>query len=135
MENLFLLPVRVYYEDTDAGGVVYHARYLHFFERARTEYLRTIHFSQQILLEQKRLAFVVKSMTIEYNTPAKLDDYLTVETEISALRGATLIFNQRLVRNALILSEATVKVACVDLDKMKPTAIPHEIKAAFSTIS
>lgn len=135
MENLFLLPVRVYYEDTDAGGVVYHARYLHFFERARTEYLRTIHFSQQILLEQKRLAFVVKSMTIEYNTPAKLDDYLTVETEISALRGATLIFNQRLVRNALILSEATVKVACVDLEKMKPVAIPDEIKAAFSTVS
>lgn len=135
MENLFLFPVRVYYEDTDAGGVVYHARYLHFFERARTEYLRTIHFSQQTLLEQKRLAFVVRSMAIEYNIPAKLDDYLTVETKIGALKGATLIFNQRLIRNELILSEATVKVACVDLEKMKPVAIPDEIKAAFSTVS
>ena len=85
MENLFLFPVRVYYEDTDAGGVVYHARYLHFFERARTEYLRTIHFSQQTLLEQKRIAFVVRSMAIEYNIPAKLDDYLTVEMKPVAI--------------------------------------------------
>ena len=127
----FTFPVRVYYEDTDAGGVVYHARYLNFFERARTEYLRTLNFSQQSLLQEQQLAFVVKTMSIDYCIPAKLDDYLIVETEIKAVKGATILFEQRLVREAVVLSKATVKVACVDLGKMKPVAIPEELKAAF----
>ena len=118
----FTFPVRVYYEDTDAGGVVYHARYLHFFERARTEYLRTLNFSQQSLLQEQQLAFVVKTMFI---------DYCIVETEITAVKGATILFEQRLVRETVVLSKATVKVACVDLGKMKPVAIPEELKAAF----
>lgn len=71
--NCFSFPVRVYYEDTDAGGVVYHARYLHFFERARTEYLRILNFTQQTLLEEQQLAFVVKSLAIDYCVAAKLD--------------------------------------------------------------
>ena len=75
----FTFPVRVYYEDTDAGGVVYHARYLHFFERARTEYLRTLNFSQQSLLQEQQLAFVVKTMSIDYCIPAKLDDILLLK--------------------------------------------------------
>ena len=130
--RIFTFPVRVYYEDTDAGGVVYHARYLHFFERARTEYLRTKQFSQQTLLQEQQAAFVVKSMSIDYCVPAKLDDYLIVETEIVGVKGATLLFEQRLMRDTVILSKATVKVAYVDLGKMKPAAIPTEIKAAFS---
>ncbi|OOF69424.1 tol-pal system-associated acyl-CoA thioesterase [Rodentibacter caecimuris] len=124
------LPVRVYYEDTDAGGVVYHARYLHFFERARTEYLRTLNFSQQMLLERK-IAFVVKSMGIDYLYPAKLDDYLIVNTKVTAVKGASIFFEQTLNRDSLILSKATVKVACVDLEKMKAIAIPEEVQAAF----
>ncbi|OOF49127.1 tol-pal system-associated acyl-CoA thioesterase [Rodentibacter genomosp. 1] len=130
--RIFRFPVRVYYEDTDAGGVVYHARYLHFFERARTEYLRKQNFSQQILLQEQQAAFVVKSMAIDYCIPAKLDDYLIVETEVTAIKGATILFEQRLVRETIILSKATVKVAYVDLGKMKPVAIPTEIKSAFS---
>ena len=130
--RIFTFPVRVYYEDTDAGGVVYHARYLHFFERARTEYLRTKQFSQQTLLQEQQAAFVVKSMSIDYCVPAKLDDYLIVETEIADIKGATLLFEQRLMRDTVILSKATVKVAYVDLGKMKPAAIPTEIKTAFS---
>lgn len=131
-ENVFLFPVRVYYEDTDAGGVVYHARYLHFFERARTEYLRSLDFSQQTLLQTQKLAFVVKSLAIDYCVPAKLDDFLTVETEVTALKGATILFEQRLMRETVMLSKATVKVACVDLSKMKPVALPQEVKTAFS---
>ncbi|MCW9698717.1 MULTISPECIES: tol-pal system-associated acyl-CoA thioesterase [unclassified Avibacterium] len=127
----FSLPVRVYYEDTDAGGVVYHARYLHFFERARTDYLRALGFSQQTLLEEHNLAFVVKTMQIDYRLAAKLDDLLTVETEVSAIKGATILFLQQIKRNDVLICSAEVKVACVDLTKMKPAAIPQEIKAAF----
>jgi tol-pal system-associated acyl-coA thioesterase len=128
---IFQFPVRIYYEDTDAGGVVYHARYLHFFERARTEYLRTLDFSQQILLNERNVAFVVKTMTIDYRLPARLDDWLVVETKISEVRGAAILFTQQLKRDELILCTATVKVASVDLSKMKPVALPDEVKAAF----
>ncbi|MDH2927607.1 tol-pal system-associated acyl-CoA thioesterase [Lonepinella koalarum] len=130
--QLFQFPVRVYYEDTDAGGVVYHARYLHFYERARTEFLRSLHFSQQNLLAEQGIAFVVKSMSIDYHIPAKLDDSLIVETTVEQMKGATIFFSQCLKRENKILSVATVKVACVDLGKMKPVALPTEVKAAFS---
>lgn len=128
---IFQFPARIYYEDTDAGGVVYHARYLHFFERARTEYLRTLDFSQQMLLNERNVAFVVKTMTIDYRLPARLDDWLVVETKISEVRGAAILFTQQLKRDELILCTATVKVASVDLSKMKPVALPDEVKAAF----
>ncbi|MCW9716313.1 tol-pal system-associated acyl-CoA thioesterase [Avibacterium sp. 21-594] len=128
----FSLPIRVYYEDTDAGGVVYHAHYLHFFERARTDYLRELGFSQQALLDEHNLAFVVKTMQIDYRLAAKLDDLLTVETEISGIKGATILFSQQIKRNDVLICTAEVKVACVDLTKMKPVAIPQEIKAAFN---
>lgn len=123
-------PIRVYYEDTDAGGVVYHARYLHFFERARTEYLRQLGFSQQNLLADS-LAFVVKKMEIDYKIPARLDDLLRVQTKISELKGAKIVFYQQLWRDDNLLSEALVTVASVDLTKMKPIAIPANIKQAF----
>lgn len=123
-------PVRVYYEDTDAGGVVYHARYLHFFERARTEFLREKGFSQQQLLAQN-LAFVVKKMEIDYKIPARLDDFLIVESEISELKGAKIVFQQRLLKEDTCLSETTVVVASVDLSKMKAVAVPNEIRQAL----
>lgn len=129
--NIFTYPIRVYYEDTDAGGVVYHARYLHFFERARTEYLRQLGFSQQILLAEMQLAFVVKTMEIDYCYPARLDDLLLVETLVEEMKGATIQFVQTLKRNETILCKSAVKVACVDLGKMKPVAIPAGIKAEF----
>ncbi|MDO5055453.1 tol-pal system-associated acyl-CoA thioesterase [Pasteurella oralis] len=131
LENVFNFPIRVYYEDTDAGGVVYHARYLHFFERARTEYLRNLNFSQQTLLNERQLAFVVKTMNIDYCFPAKLDDLLIVETVMTGVKGASIFFTQKLKKNELILCEATVKVACVDLGKMKPVAIPVAVKTAL----
>ncbi|HDR1000441.1 TPA: tol-pal system-associated acyl-CoA thioesterase [Pasteurella multocida] len=129
--NVFNFPIRVYYEDTDAGGVVYHARYLHFFERARTEYLHCAGFSQHTLLNEQQLAFVVKTMNIDYRYPAKLDNLLIVETLVTELKGASIFFTQRLKKEEQILCEATVKVACVDLGKMKPIAIPAEMKAVL----
>ncbi|MFD0965600.1 tol-pal system-associated acyl-CoA thioesterase [Seminibacterium arietis] len=129
--NISQLAVRVYYEDTDAGGVVYHARYLHFFERARTEYLRQMNFSQQQLLNEHNIAFVVKTMHIDYKIAARLDDLLLVETEVTEVRGATILFEQKLKRNEQILSTAQVKIACVDMVKMKAMALPDMIKSAF----
>lgn len=126
-------PIRVYYEDTDAGGVVYHANYVCFFERARTEFLRQGGFSQQKLFEEN-LAFVVKSLEIDYKVPARLDDLLTVETVVSQVKKATIIFQQRLWRENICLSEATVTVASVDLTKMKPVAIPDDIRQTLQAV-
>ncbi|MWP84624.1 tol-pal system-associated acyl-CoA thioesterase [Glaesserella parasuis] len=126
-------PIRVYYEDTDAGGVVYHACYLHFFERARTEFLRQLGFSQQLLLSQS-MAFVVKKMEIDYKKPAYLDDFLTVKSIISELKGAKIVFKQTLWRDEECLCEVSVVVVSVDLAKMKAIAIPEDIKQAFNAI-
>lgn len=127
-------PIRVYYENTDAGGVVYHAQYLNFFERARTEALRTLGFSQHQLLE-KQLAFVVKKIEIDYRFPARLDDLLTVESKIIELKKASLVFEQCLYRESLCLSQAKVTVACVNLEKMKPIAIPDVIYQTLQGVS
>lgn len=126
-------PIRVYYENTDAGGVVYHAQYLNFFERARTEALRTLGFSQQALLAQQ-LAFVVKKIEIDYRFPARLDDLLSVETTIVALKKASMVFEQKLWRDDVCLTHATVTVACVDLVKMKPMAMPEPIFQALQRV-
>jgi acyl-CoA thioester hydrolase len=129
--TLFRWPVRVYYEDTDAGGVVYHASYVAFYERARTEMLRHHHFSQQVLLAE-RVAFVVRKMTLEYFAAARLDDMLEVQTEITAMRGTSLVFTQRIVNaENKVLNEAEVLIVCVDPLIMKPRALPKSIVAEF----
>ncbi|MFB9995555.1 tol-pal system-associated acyl-CoA thioesterase [Providencia rustigianii] len=128
---LFRWPVRVYYEDTDAGGVVYHARYLAFFERARTEMLRNKGINQQSLLAEN-LGFVVKNMTIDFIKGARLDDLLEVETEIVEIKRASLKFQQRLVDSqGNLFCGATALIACVDISKMKPKALPESIVAEF----
>ena len=125
-------PIRVYYEDTDAGGVVYHASYVCFFERARTEFLRNRGFSQQSLLSEN-IAFVVKKLEIDYKMPGRLDDLLSVETEIKEIKKATIIFEQKLLRDQVCISYAIVSVASVDLLKMKPIAIPKNIRVAMDS--
>ncbi|HHR6224480.1 tol-pal system-associated acyl-CoA thioesterase [Providencia alcalifaciens] len=128
---LFRWPVRVYYEDTDAGGVVYHARYLAFFERARTEMLRNKGINQQSLLAEN-LGFVVRNMAIDFVKGARLDDLLEVETEIVEIKRASLLFQQRLVDSqGNLLCGATALIACVDTSKMKPKALPKSIVAEF----
>ena len=132
--TLFRWPVRVYYEDTDAGGVVYHASYVAFYERARTEMLRHHHFSQQALMAE-RVAFVAVSythLTLQYYAPARLDDMLEIQTEITSMRGTSLVFTQRIVNaENTLLNEAEVLVVCVDPLKMKPRALPKSIVAEF----
>ncbi|WP_093317848.1 tol-pal system-associated acyl-CoA thioesterase [Thorsellia anophelis] len=126
-------PIRVYYEDTDAGGVVYHARYVAFFERARTELLREKGFSQIALLEQD-VAFAVRKMNLEFHRPAVLDDSLIVETVINKVNHASIQFHQSLYnsQNGLLLSEANVVVASVSKQNMKAIRLPGFIKVGFS---
>ena len=126
-------PILVYYEDTDAGGVVYHANYICFFERARTEFLRQGGFSQQALLAEN-FAFVVKTLTIDYKFPARLDDLLSVQTTVKAVKKATIIFEQNLFKADICLCSAEVTVASVDLIKMKPKAIPQAILDALQAV-
>lgn len=122
--TLFQWPVRVYYEDTDAGGVVYHASYLAFYERARTEMLRHYQISQQRLLTE-RIAFVVRRLTLDYFIPARLDDLLEVQTQIVASTGVALLFDQQIVNaDQQLLNKAQVKIACVDPQLMKPRKLP-----------
>ena len=126
--NVFKWPVTIYYEDTDVGGMVYHANYVKFFERARTEYLRKIGLSQQQLLSQN-MSFVVRSLTIDFLRGAKLDDQLMVHTVVQNTRRASIEFSQELVNNNNeVLCKALVKISCVDPTKMKPIALPEQLK-------
>lgn len=128
----FEWPVTVYYEDTDAGCVVYHSNYLKYFERARTELLRTIGVSQQRLLEQK-LGFVVRHMDIDFLHGARLDDHLKVLTRVEEIKKASLTFCQEIVNpEGRSLCKTMVKVACIDNEKMRPTAIPQSIITEFT---
>ncbi|MGR6840091.1 tol-pal system-associated acyl-CoA thioesterase [Aliivibrio wodanis] len=128
----FKWPITIYYEDTDAGGVVYHSNYLKFFERARTELFRYHGVSQQVLLE-KSVGFVVKSLTIDFIQGARLDEHLIVETFITEIKRVSLTFCQLLVNSeGKVLCKATVKVACIDNSKMKPIAIPSFILSEIS---
>ncbi|WNN49642.1 tol-pal system-associated acyl-CoA thioesterase [Siccibacter colletis] len=129
--TLFRWPVRVYYEDTDAGGVVYHASYVAFYERARTEMLRHHHFSQQALMAE-RVAFVVRRMTVDYFAPARLDDMLDIQSEITTMRGTSMVFTQRILNaDGTLLNQAEVLIVCVDPLIMKPRALPTSIVAEF----
>ncbi|EKE69246.1 tol-pal system-associated acyl-CoA thioesterase [Gallaecimonas xiamenensis] len=120
-------PIRIYYEDTDAGGIVYHANYLKFFERARTEWLRALGIEQNGLLASG-IAFVVRSVKMENYLPARFNELLQVNSQVTALKRASLTFHQQLLREGgQILCEAEVLVACVDLNKGKATAIPTEV--------
>lgn len=124
----FSWPVRVYYEDTDTGGVVYYANYLKFYERARTEALREIGFHQEDLKNEAGLLFVVSSVQADYKRPAVLDDLLRVDLCISKRARSYLVFEQRIVKldgdNEILLNRAEVKVACVDQHSYRPKPLP-----------
>lgn len=130
----FSLPIRVYYEDTDAAGVVYYANYLRFCERARTECLRELGFEQASLLAAQRIAFVVKSVEADYRSPARLDDALDVVSHIASLGGASLVFAQQIVRGADLLFEGRFRIACVHVDKQRPTPLPQEVRSRLERL-
>ena len=129
----FTLPIRVYYEDTDAGGVVYYANYLKFCERARTEWLRTFGVSQQALIDEQGLGFVVRSVQADYRASARLDDALEVITQVAMLRRASILFEQQLVRGQELLFTARVLLASIDLRRQKPVAIPASLHALLES--
>lgn len=125
------LAVRVYYEDTDAGGVVYHANHIKYFERARTEWLRERGYDQDRLMEDD-LCFVVRDLSVQYRRPALFNDLLQVTTEVSEVKRASVRFTQAIFNSQQqLIAEATVTVASVALSAMKACALPAEIKEEF----
>jgi acyl-CoA thioester hydrolase len=129
------MQVRVYYEDTDSGGVVYYANYLKYLERARTELLRGLGFEQQRLADETGLAFAVRSFSAEYLRPARLDDLLEVVTAVEALGRAQVTFAQSIRRGEETLLTAAVRVACLDLAKGRATAMPPDIHRQLATLT
>jgi acyl-CoA thioester hydrolase len=129
MPSVFTWTVRVYYEDTDAGGIVFYANYLKFFERARTEWLRAAGVSQQEMLEHHGAIFVVKNTSVDYHAPAKLDDVLNLTLSIEKLGRASVQFTQQAWRDDTLLTSAAVKVGCVDAATLRPRPLPDQSAA------
>ena len=123
----FSWPVRVYYEDTDAGGVVYYANYLRFLERCRSEWMRALGFGQAETARNHGVLFVVASVEIKYVRPARLDDELRVIARIAQRFASYVVFAQEALRGEDLLCTAQVKVACVDQRSMRPTRLPEEL--------
>ena len=117
-------PVRVYWEDTDAGGVVYHAAYLAFMERARSEWLRSLGIDQAALRTTERVQFTVVEMSLKWLRPARYDDLLTVTASVGGRAGASIDFVQTVRRGAETLVEATVRVAAIDAGTLRPRRLP-----------
>jgi acyl-CoA thioester hydrolase len=132
LNTSFSLPIRVYYQDTDAGGVVFHAQYLAFMERARTELLNAVHVDLARLADEKRVLFLVYDLSIRYHQPAKLNELLTVSAEVAKMGRASLVFHQRVERGAQLLVEADVTVALVNRDSMRPARMPRELEQALT---
>lgn len=127
-----LWPLRVYWEDTDAGGVVYHGAYVRFFERARTEYLRNLGVEQSALLRGRGLLFAIVGMDVRFDAPARLDDLLQASCELVERRAVSLKFNQVLHRvdDNIRIARATVRAACLDAVTLKPHPIPDDLFVA-----
>src|SRR5437762_11125886 len=119
MQGPFRVPVRVYYQDTDAGGVVFHAQYLAFMERARTELLNELGLDLARLAEERRVLFLVYELKARYHAPARLNDMLSVSAEVVKIGRASLVFRHRVERNGELLVEADVTLALVDRDRMR----------------
>ncbi len=124
---MFRWPVRVYYEDTDAGGVVYYANYLKFFERCRTEWLRALGVEQATLAHEQALQFVVVRIEVKFIAPARLDDELAIEARISQLGRCSLQFEQAALRAGQVLARGQVTVACVDARRRQPARLPEAL--------
>ena len=122
--NPFSWPTRVYWEDTDGGGIVYYANYLKFLERARTEWLRTRGFAQSQLAREPGIVFAVRSVQVDYRRPARLDDELSVTCVLEEHGAASLSFAQQVLRGEELLVEGRVRIACLDAATMRPAPLP-----------
>ncbi len=128
LHNNFLLPVRVYYQDTDAGGVVYHSTHLNFMERARYEWLRELGFDVHSLVEVHKMLFMVRSLEIEYFKPAVLDDLLHVTVEVKKMGRSRITIAQEIYCSHVKLVSATIHVVCVGSETFKPVSIPAPLR-------
>lgn len=128
----FQHPVRVYWEDTDAGGIVFYANYLKFFERARTEWLRAAGVEQQALREATGAIFVVADTALRYLAPARLDDLLTITVEPQPAGRASLVVRQRALRGDTLLCEGEIRIGCVRAEDLKPQRLPDAVVAAIT---
>jgi len=132
-----VLPVRIYYEDTDAGGIVYYANYLRFAERGRTELLRSFGVKKLELMEREQLAFAVRGCYIEYLLPAKLDDALEVHTRVIRVGGASLLLDQRVFRGDELLTEIDIRLVCMHIAGPlmgRPSRIPAAVRSALEPL-
>lgn len=125
----FIWPVRVYYEDTDSGGVVYYANYLKFMERARTEWLRSLGFEQDELITEYGTIFAVRSVQLDYKKPARFNEMLDVKASIKQRGGASITFFQQVRREDEVLCEGHIKIASLDAGTLRPRPIPAEIES------
>lgn len=132
MAGQFLWQVRVYYEDTDAAGMVFYANYLRYMERARTEWLRHVNHPHDILNKDYGVFFAVTKVNIHYQLPACLDDYLNIISELAKVGAASIDFKQWVKRDELLICQAEVKVACLDVASKKPKAIPVQLLEALN---
>lgn len=123
----FVFPVRIYYEDTDAGGVVYHANYLRFMERARTEWLRDHGYELNKLEQEFGFLFAVRSVSIDYLKPAYLNDLLSIQVSIARTGRASMDIDQEIYRNEVLLCRARIKLAGVAVDNFRPMALPFTL--------
>jgi acyl-CoA thioester hydrolase len=132
----FVWPIRVYYEDTDAGGVVFYANYLRFMERARTEWLRSLGFEQDALMDDPGILFAVRRTEVDYLQPARFNEMLSVRSRMLEIGGATLTFEQDIVRDedSQVLCKGLIKVACLNAGNMRPSRIPTDIRNKFPKI-
>ena len=134
-KNTFILPVRVYYQDTDAGGVVYHSTYLDFMERARYEWLRELGFDIHSLIQTHKVIFMIRSLNIEYFKPALLDDLLQVAVQPTQLGRSRITISQLVLRGAVTLAGATVHAVCVGADSLKPVSVPAPLRHKLGKLS
>ncbi|MGB1580701.1 MAG: tol-pal system-associated acyl-CoA thioesterase [Nevskiales bacterium] len=138
MSEAFKWNLRVYYEDTDLSGVVYHANYLHFFERARTEWLRHLGFDQQRLLDELKLAFTVASLEVSFRRPARLDDELEISVVVIRSGRASMQLQQTMLlkqQPEIIIAELSCRVGCVDVEQFRPCALPEAINEEIKRVS
>jgi acyl-CoA thioester hydrolase len=123
--------IRVYYEDTDAGGVVFYANYLKFFERARTEWLRSLGIDQLRLAHDTGMIFIVRRTTVDYLSPARLDDEILIRSRIDRIGGASVDFMQEAWRGDTLLARGGIKIGCVAADSLRPGKIPSHVMEAM----
>jgi len=131
----FSLPVRVYFQDTDAGGVVYHASYVNFMERARTEWLRGFGFSNAGLMKELGVVFVVRSLKLDYLKPALLDDMLSVSVQLKAIGRSRVTLHQIMMRDEEVLVEAEIHLVSIALETFKPVSVPEVLREQWKKLA